>query len=122
MESDKMKYQIFLDDERNPSDVFWANEYMLNKYRDESWIICRNKMQFISAIFDHNKIVPSFISFDHDLGDNEPTGYDILKWMIEMDMDNVITIPEDFDFFVHSKNPIGERNIKSYLSNYIRTK
>lgn len=62
---------------------------------------------------------------DHDLGtDREgnllPTGYDFAKWLIEMDMDGIITIPPDFAFTVHSANPVGAKNIQGYLMNYLQ--
>ena len=50
-------------------------------------------------------------SLDHDLGDNQPTGYDFLK-MIE---EAVYTMgpPEGqhMDFRVHSANPVGHENM-----------
>lgn len=117
-----MTWNLFIDDERELADVDWADWKVLEKYRNEEWVICRNKMQVISAIFDHDKEVPSFISFDHDLGDGESTGYDIAKWIVEMNMDGVVKIPKDFSFYVHSKNPIGKKNIESYLNNYLEFK
>jgi len=114
-----MTWNLFIDDERSLNDVTWAPWYVKEKYHNEKWVICRNKMQVIQAIFDHDKNVPNFISFDHDLGENEPTGYDILKWVIEFDMDGIITMPQDFDFHVHSKNTIGKQNIEDYLDNYL---
>ena len=72
--------------------------------------------------------MPNFISFDHDLGKNEPTGYDIAKWLVEVDMGRNKKILDraafhpDFDFYVHSKNPVGKANIEAYLNNYFKMK
>lgn len=72
--------------------------------------------------------VPYFISFDHDLGEDEngnllPTGYDFAKWLVEMDMDNMYGgLPENFSFYVHSANPVGKKNIETYLNNYLKHK
>jgi hypothetical protein len=71
--------------------------------------------------------VPGFISFDHDLGTDDegnllPTGYDFAKWLVEMDMDDIITIPRNFLFAVHSANPVGAKNIQVYLYNYLTSK
>lgn len=68
-----------------------------------------------------------FISFDHDLGmDNErkvlPSGYDFAKWLVEMDMNGIISIPKDFTFTVHSANPVGAENIRTYLCSYMEFK
>lgn len=66
---------------------------------------------------------PIFISFDHDLGEGKETGNDLVKWMIEKDLDEEGKfIPEDFAFQVHSANPIGRKNIESLLSNYLKSR
>ena len=71
--------------------------------------------------------VPLYISFDHDMGLDKdsfeiaPTGMDFCKWLVNMDMAlNFEFIPACFDFASHSGNPIGARNIESYLEQYLR--
>lgn len=61
---------------------------------------------------------PDFISFDNDLM-RELEGIDLAKWLVEKDMDNPGFIPKDFNFFVHSQNPIAAQRIKSYLGQYL---
>lgn len=99
-----MAYKIFLDDERYPVTT--------------DWIVCRNMVEFTQTIRD--KGMPFYISFDHDLGENEPTGYDIVKWLVEMDLDGHISI-KDLEFYVHSQNPVGKQNIEKYLKSYLKT-
>jgi hypothetical protein len=104
-----MSWNLFIDDERFPP----------NDGRD--WVICRNMFQVENEIMIRD--MPSFISFDHDLGENEPTGYDIAKWLVEIDMISVNELcrfPDNFAFYVHSQNPIGKANIESYLNNYMK--
>lgn len=106
-----MTWNLFIDDERFPP----------NDGRE--WIIARNFAKATSLVL--SKGFPSYISFDHDLGNNELTGYDIVKFLIEMDMDDRNSkwkFPDDFDFYVHSQNPIGKQNIESYLNNYLKYK
>ena len=113
-------WNMFIDDERNPADATWAawhNDYA-NGFVD--FVVVRNKMQVIQAIFDHDKVAPNFVSFDHDLGDGEPTGYDIARWIVDGDMDKIISIPSGFEFYVHSQNPVGKKNIEAYLNNYLK--
>lgn len=115
-------WNLFIDDERNPADATWAawhTDYV-NGFVD--FVVVRNKMQAIQAIFDHDKTAPNFVSFDHDLGDSESTGYDIARWIVDADMDEIISIPAGFEFYVHSQNPVGKVNIEKYLSNYMRIK
>lgn len=115
-----MTYQIFVDDERKPSDIFWAPRHVQEKYHNEEWIICETRAQVYCAIY--SKGIPSYISFDHDLGEDEDTGFDISKMIVNMDLDGFRRIPDNFKFYVHSQNPIGKKNIESYLNNYMKVK
>lgn len=113
-----MTYNLFIDDERVPSDVTWANnlteQYM---YTVHDWIIARNWYETENIILAYG--MPVMISFDHDLGENEPTGYEIAQRISEMVMDGVEELPEKFAFMVHSKNPVGAENIFEYMNNFI---
>jgi hypothetical protein len=113
-------WNMFIDDERNPADAIWAawHKDYINGF--VNFVVVRTKMQAIQAIFDHGKVAPNFVSFDHDLGDGESTGYDIARWMVDADMDKIISIPAGFEFYVHSQNPVGKKNIEAYLSNYLK--
>lgn len=99
--------RIFIDDERFPP----------NDGND--WIVVRNKKDFFRVVASQR--FPDFISFDHDLGEDEPTGFDIVKEFIEMDLDNDI-IPKNFAWYTHSQNPIGKQNIDGMLNNYLDMK
>lgn len=100
---------IFLDDERFPHDVKWI-EYP--KHVD--WIIVRDYWDFVYVIRD-SYCDNYFVSFDHDLmcfdDDKEYTGMDCLKWLIGYCVDNNKQIPVAY---FHTKNPIGEKNMKEY--------
>lgn len=101
-----MSYNMFIDDERmpvNPTDI-----------------ICRTMEDVIYVVTTYG--MPKYISFDHDLGEDKPTGYDIAKWLVECDMDEEYKFPDDFDFGVHSQNPIGKKNIEQYMNNYLNFK
>lgn len=112
-----MSWNLFLDDERNLKDVTWAPEWVFEKYFNERWTVARNWEEV--AYWVAHKGFPKFISFDHDLGKDEKTGYDIIKLMIEDVMNSEYEISEGFDYYVHSKNPVGKKNIESYLNNFI---
>lgn len=62
---------------------------------------------------------PSYMSLDHDLGEGEPTGHDFVKWIVNEYMDK--DLPE-FEFVVHSANPVGKENMETLLNNFIRHK
>ena len=119
-----MMYKLFLDDERLPKSVTWV-EMPLGP-----WIIARNYDQFVKYIMQHG--LPSFVSFDHDLGlehyivgapkyneYKEKTGHDCAKWLVEYCMNNNLEFPE---YQVHSMNPIGSTNIRSYIESYKKSR
>lgn len=115
-----MSWNLFIDDERELADVSWAPWQVQEKYRNEEWVVCRSRAAVYSAIYQ--KGVPSYISFDHDLGENFDTGFDIVKMIVNMDLDGFREIPENFSFYVHSKNPVGKKNIEEYINNYMNHK
>jgi len=107
----QMTYPLFIDDERFPPDD------------GQAWQIARSLSEVRKVI--ENFGPPNFISFDHDLGDEEPTGYDIAKKFVAGDLGELPRtafargLPTDFSFFVHSQNPVGEENIRMFLNRYL---
>lgn len=106
-----MRWKLFLDDERYPIGNDWT---IARNYNDAVWYVT-------------NYGLPYHISFDHDLAydhyvigkPHEYTGYDFAKWLVNYIMDNDLTLPEGFSFFVHSQNPIGAKNIQSLMDKFI---
>lgn len=118
-----MTWNLFIDDERELADVTWAPWQIQEKYRNEEWVVARNGQEVLDAFLE--KGMPSYISFDHDLGEDSGTGYDIVKMLINIDMEtpeDMYRFPENFDFYVHSKNPIGKSNIEGLLNNYMKVR
>lgn len=107
-----MTYNIFLDDERIPEQVYWVD------LPDVQWTIVRNMLEFVEHIEQHG--LPQIISFDNDLGFDELEGRDCAKWLVEQIMDGKVTIPDDFQFFVHSKNCIAAQWIDQYLKSFFQ--
>ena len=93
-----MKYKLYLDDIRNPE--------------DNSWVICRSSIQALNYIKNYGQ--PYFISFDHDLGEQDTT-MEFLKCLVD-----IIEQPT-FDYVVHSANPVGAQNIISYIESWKRS-
>jgi hypothetical protein len=61
------------------------------------------------------------ITFDHDLGcydkeGKELTGYDLLKFALDYFYENKKEIPI---ICFHTKNPVGEKNMKTYFQNFM---
>ena len=91
-----MTYKLFIDDERNSP--------------DNSWVVVRSSNQAIDYI--KNNGWPEFISFDHDLGGDDTTIV-FLKKLINIWDNN--KIPE---YRVHSANPVGTKNIISFIESW----
>lgn len=105
------QWKLYLDDLRSPE--------------KDGFMIARTVAE--AQEFINRWGMPEFISFDHDLGIDDmgnllPDGYDFAKWLVKMDMDREITLPKNFEFEVHSKNPVGAENIRHYLDSYMRLK
>ncbi len=100
-----MSWTLFLDDERFPHE---------GDHFDE---IARSYEEAI-AIVECKEDLPVYISFDHDLGDGR-TGYDFARWIVDYCLD--YDIDPNFDYYVHSQNPVGAGNIYGLLDNFIIT-
>lgn len=101
-----MTYKLFIDDERFPP--------------SSDWVVVRSSYDAILQCQAHG--IPSFISFDHDLG-----GYDtsivFIKWMIEGVLDAIQygrPLPQfPRNYSIHSQNPVGAKNIKCLMDSFI---
>ena len=114
-----MRWNLFIDDERMPLDVTWGSVQEQAAYRDNEWFIARNWEDALNLIRSFG--IPSLISFDHDLGeDSKYNGYQILQKIAAMILDGEYKLPHGFQFMVHSKNPVGAENIRSFMNNFIK--
>lgn len=98
-------YKLFLDDERDPT------------FKDYDAVVVRTYDEAVEYVTQFG--LPSFISFDHDLGKNQKTGFDFAKWLVERDLDRNEMSNDTFSFYVHSQNPIGKANIEGLLLQYL---
>ena len=101
----KWKYGLWLDDERQPTEIFKKiveRYFVAESYEDAIF--------YLANFTEDENYEDLFISFDHDLGE-EKTGYDLAKYLLEHD----IYIG---GFTIHSMNPVGAKNIYDLLSHY----
>lgn len=111
IENKDKNMKMYLDDLRTPI--------------EEYDFVVRSHIEAIDIIRING--VPNFISFDHDLGEDEngnllKTGYDLAKWIIDSDLDNTFKLPSNFKYKVHSQNPVGKKNIIALLDGYLKFK
>lgn len=112
---------IFLDDIRSPYMSHNINKGLGEYYSDSSkWIIIKDYFEFIKYIKENfDKI--ELISFDHDLAcfrnGKEFTGKDAADYLIKYCLDNNKNLP---NWYVHSDNTVGKRNIIGSILNYLK--
>ncbi len=115
-------YNLFLDDER---DLINHHNYLHshhngfnNLYDDVDWVIVCSYIEFKAVI--EKRGLPSRISFDHDLGIKLervlPTGMDCCKWLVNYCLDRDIELTTECKY--HTANPVGEKNMETYINNF----
>lgn len=76
-----------------------------------NWVWCKtlDEVQIVFMIAAREGTAISEMSFDHDLGEGQPDGYDVIKWIVR-------TYPSLYPWkvSVHSANPVGAENIRAY--------
>ena len=102
------KIKIFIDDERFPPNDGY------------DWIIVRS-MDEMKELLEMMDGPPDFISFDHDLGKDVPTGFQIAAHLINVDVD-VWNKAWNVEFYAHSQNPVGKANIEGLLNGWKKFK
>lgn len=98
-------YNLYLDDERLPKTK--TPFFIARSYEDFVYIIRKNG-------------IPSYISFDHDLGLHSGSGYDCATWLIGYVIGCNNKLPDNFNYNVHSANPVGVKRIVACMENLIK--
>lgn len=111
---------VFLDDERLPENVTWA------RYPEHLPIILRNFKEFchFADQIKEEDLANMVFSFDHDLQDfnedgSENTGLTCAKYLVEALQANGIDCRGKVEWFVHSQNVCGKKNIANYLQDEV---
>lgn len=97
-----MSWSLFIDDLRTPPP-------------GREWVLCRSTSEALAAVSERG--LPSFISFDHDLGDQDTTMVFLRRLVSEM-WDGTSLPPK---YSVHSANPVGAQNIISFMESWRRS-
>ncbi len=112
------RWILFLDDEREPSFGLKVSGNV---------VVARTSAHALHLVRMNG--MPYVMQLDHDLGmtgggmtrsDVPDTTMTFLRGLAEMFMFGEISFPDDFSYDVHSQNPIGVENIRSYIDNLIR--
>lgn len=98
-------WTLFLDDERYPSKL------------TPTTVVCRSSDEAIRVTSKRG--CPVHIDFDHDLGPGD-TSMKYISWLGNQILDDNISIPPGFTYAIHSQNPVGRKNIESYVDQLIK--
>jgi hypothetical protein len=96
--------KIYLDDIRNAP--------------DDTWTVCRTAEEASDLLKLMGEAVEE-MSFDHDLGYERTTGYDLACWM-ERDASEGRWDRVPPKLQVHSANPVGRKNIQAAIDSIER--
>lgn len=97
---------LWLDDERDPSTPFIQQNF--GAQGNEIWV----KSTEEAKSYLNQNIVQS-ISFDNDLGENMPEGYDLAKYIEEKAYNQEI---KPLQWKIHSANPKGKKYIEMAMT------
>jgi hypothetical protein len=102
-----MSYRLFLDDLRDPP------------LDSGEWQVARSTMA--AKLLVHQLGMPTFISFDHDLGGDD-TAMAFINWLVSRSLDELDagTMVAPISFTVHSQNPVGAVNIAGLMTSFNR--
>lgn len=95
-------WNLYIDDLRDPPP-------------DRDWIVCRSSQEALDRIDEMG--MPHFVSFDHDLGEDDTTMV-FLRRLVNEVWDGVTPPP---DYQIHSANPVGSQNIRSFMESWRRS-
>ena len=107
-----MTWNLFLDDEREPThDLYPA-------------VVARDCDEAISLIAGFG--LPKLISFDHDLGKDEngavkPSAMTLMWFLIDSDLDGTLDLNMVERIIIHSRNETGAQNLAELWNGYSRS-
>ena len=109
-----MRHLIWLDDVRDPFDkkIDWLVFSPIGRDIEITWV--KNYEEFVLCVIVNG--LADGVCIDHDLADEELTGYDCAKWLVEYHIKHGGDFPK---WSIQSANPVGKENINNYLKNYL---
>lgn len=82
----------------------------------DGWTTIRNVFNLMNILEQRDDV--THLSLDHDLGENQKTGYDVLCWIEEKVFNGQMTnVPV---LTIHSANPVGRDRMKMVIKNIER--
>tara|TARA_B100000378_G_scaffold277352_1_gene277489 strand:- start:887 stop:1351 length:465 start_codon:yes stop_codon:yes gene_type:complete len=109
----KLKTLVWIDDKLNPMDprMDWLAYSPVGREVKVIWV--KNILEFKKWV--QNNGLPCAICFDYDLGENNPSGFDCAKWLVNYCQNNQLALPL---WASQSPNPEGKARINRFLRNF----
>ena len=79
---------------------------------NEEWITVRTVSSLIALLCTQEGHI-EVLSLDHDLGEGEKTGYDVLKWIEAQVFLHGYEPPKNI--LIHTSNPAGRKNMEAAI-------
>ena len=79
---------------------------------NEEWITVRTAASLIALLCTQEGHIEA-LSLDHDLGEGEKTGYDVLKWIEAQVFLHGYKPPKEI--LIHTSNPAGRKNMEAAI-------
>lgn len=83
----------------------------------EGWIWRKDSQHILVDILFSSHLIEE-ISFDHDLGEDSLTGYEILNVIEQMIVAG--TWGGNLNFHIHSSNPVGRKNMERAIDSMVK--
>lgn len=99
--------KVYLDDCRPGPSSYVVTDESTNDWAE--WVIVRG-IHNLKRLLELGLVTD--MSLDHDMGNNQETGYDLCKWMAETG-----NWPKGH-IWVHSANPVGAKNMVDTIERY----
>ncbi len=100
-----MTWKLWLDD--------LCRDSSTDRFTPEGFIGCTSPDEAIAMVSGMG--IPEFMSLDHDLGENLTTMDFLKEWS------KLYPYAPFPDYRVHSSNPVGKKNIESYINSWNRS-
>src|SRR4030067_1911522 len=111
-------WKLYLDDLRDPSSTYgeaFVREDVEAGFAPSQWVVARSTEAAKKLVLDLG--MPEIMSLDHDLGDKD-RAMDFLAWLANEYWNGTQPIPM---IIVHSANPIGSENLRSFADSWKRS-
>lgn len=103
-----MSYNLWIDDQANDPDC--PARHCPN---GTTWKVATSSAEAIAIVKEFD--LPDFVDFDHDLGHDDSV-MNFLRWLEHSGWASEQIQP--FDYKIHSANPVGSKNIESFMDSW----